>query len=45
MNLLHHKIGIHILYSHLYTFPFSTDEKNSFNDQSFLGWLSFPFFA
>lgn len=21
MNLLHHKIGIHILYSHLYTFP------------------------
>ena len=45
LNLLHPNISIYILHTLLYLFYFGTDEENSFEDQSFLGWRSFPSFS
>ena len=42
MKPLHPKISFHILYTPLYTIPFGTSKENLFNNQSLLGWQSFP---
>ena len=43
LNFLHPNISIYILHTLLYIF--GTDKENSFEDQSFLCWWSFPSFS
>ena len=42
---LHRNIGMQVLHTFFPFISFGTDEENSFNNQNFLGWLSFPLFS